>query len=122
MYEHTLKMMVEGMLTIVASNLDGRKLQPYVCMDDSESIALLNRTSYCDEICHLNQIIPSEDLQVGLDNGKWSNELDTALMQRASDIKHACASISDGQGHIFSGNICFLRLCSKMIQKIPFLS
>ncbi len=46
MYDRSLKIWVDGVLAVVVSNLTERELQPYVCMDDNESVELVACTSY----------------------------------------------------------------------------
>jgi hypothetical protein len=74
-YDRTLKYLVDGVLAVVVSNISGKELQPFVCMDNSESVVLLACTSYAADELLTQQSIAWED------NSNFSLELDTVLLQ-----------------------------------------
>jgi ankyrin repeat protein len=82
MYAGSLKFSVDGVLAVVVSNLDRGELQPYVCMDYSESVELLVSASFtADESCST----PFDDVLVGTDNSDYSQEFDAELLKYSPD-------------------------------------
>jgi ankyrin repeat protein len=102
-YASLLKFSVDGVLAVVVSNLDGRELQPYVCMDYSESIELLACASF---ILDERLLLTFDQAITGIDNSGYSLELDAELLQYSP--KDPAAEIGQlSLQHTFGGD-CFL--------------
>ncbi len=104
MFAGTLKFSVDGELAVVVSNLEKRELQPYVCMDYSESVELLASASFTvDERC----LPPFDDTLTGPDNSDYSQEFDFELLQYIPKESVPQMSVATLQ-HSFGGEFsCF---------------
>jgi ankyrin repeat protein len=103
MHELSLKMWVNGALSLVASNLDAsddKGLCPYACMYNNESISILTRSSFVKIGSTLDL---SDDLQCSFDNSIWPTDLDGYLFRLASDL----SSQTNVLGHTFGGSEYF---------------
>ena len=74
MRKHILKMKINGMLVVAASNVDDRAVRPFVCMDFTERITLGKRVSRVKS----SRIISEEELSA-LNNSIWPEAWDLAL-------------------------------------------
>jgi ankyrin repeat protein len=70
---HILRLMINGALVAVASNVDDVGVRPYVCMDYTESIFLVDQASHAFDASH-----GGAD-QSGLNNALWTAESDACL-------------------------------------------
>ena len=75
-YERSLKIWINEILTVIASRISGGGLYPFACMDCSESITLISRSSYL-KASNLPNL--HEQCLAGLDNLHWDQELDSVL-------------------------------------------
>jgi hypothetical protein len=109
LYDGTLKFSVDGILSVVVSNIDRRELQPYVCMDYSESVELLYSATFIADGMFLES---TEDrlAAADLDSSRYSEEFDAELMQFSPKnlaLERGSAPIL---GYNSAGNISILRL------------
>ncbi len=103
MYAGSLKFSVDGVLAVVVSNLDRGELQPYVCMDYSESVELLVSASFtADESCST----PFDDTLVGTDNSDYSQEFDAELLRYSPNDTQMGMPLQ----HTFGGKLSFVNL------------
>ena len=110
MFAGTLKFSVDGVLAVVVSNLEKGELQPYVCMDYSESVELLASASFTvDERC----LLPFDGTLTGPDNSDYSQELDSDLLQYIPKDPISQMGVSIPQ-HTFGGEFsCFSFVCAQ---------
>jgi ankyrin repeat protein len=104
MFAGSLKFSVDGVLAAVVSNLDGRELQPYVCMDYSESVELLANTSFTADERLLSRF---EYTLAGASNVDYSKEFDAELLRYSP--KAPDAEKIDALQHTFGGEIALFR-------------
>ncbi len=78
MHEHTLTFKIDGRLVCIASNVDHRRVRPYICMQGRCSVKLMERKSYY--VGSISSIISFKDRISGLDNGQWTLVADTQLL------------------------------------------
>ncbi len=102
-YKHCLCMYIdeESEPTVTASNVDCRAVRPYVCMDNEESVTLLERT--CRYKATGSLAIDDDDWEKGFNNTIWPEEVDEAL------IKHPLAGSSHFLLH--KGRFCLMNSC-----------
>ncbi len=120
MHELSLKMWVNGALSLVASDLDaaeGKGLCPFACMDYNESILLLTRSSFVNKGSTLDL---SDDLLQCFDNIKWPTRLDDYLFRLASDLSFEKKNVL-GHHHTFGGTEYFRHLPKLVDCTIQFM-
>jgi hypothetical protein len=99
MYDRSLKFWVDEVLAVVVSNISWREVQPYVCMDYSETVELLGSTSFAADDSPVTQL--DKPLE-GDQNSGFSHDFDTELLlcssygpatdPSISTLPHSCIS------------------------------
>jgi ankyrin repeat protein len=107
LYNGTLKFSVDGILVVVVSNIDKRELQPYVCMDFSETVELLYSASFiADELFFSS----TEDHLAAAERDitKYSEEFDAELMRLSPKDLGLEPGMATILGFNSAGNITYI--------------
>ena len=76
---HTLKVMLDGVLKVTVRNLDDKDVRGYVCMDYKERAAIISRSSHPANLTWDSLGFTDHDRKLAFDNSMWPADLDILL-------------------------------------------